>query len=47
MEKDLKLEIKKKLKQIENMIEKDEEDNKIEKERKKLDEMLKKYLKEI
>lgn len=47
MEENLKLEIREKLRQIEQMIENGEERNKIDSERKKLDKMLEKYLNNI
>ena len=47
MQKNLKLEIKEKLAQIEQMIDINENKQKIDLERKKLDKMLEKYLKEI
>ena len=47
MEKELKLKIREQLNKIEDMIERNEEKSKIEMERKKLDEMLIKYLKNI
>ncbi len=47
MQKNLRLEIKEKLAQIEQMIDINENKQKIDLERKKLDKMLEKYLKEI